>query len=233
MIYYTNDKEKFEYTPTSLLIGKGTQARIYKLNDRQCIKIYNKNAYRISPEIFALFKSNSFNGYYQLGDLLYLENTDEIGAYTMTYYPKGKYNILDMPTEYTLFSFSLLYNTIKDVSKMGIQFRDLIPSNVIISDDGIVVIDIDRYRLSKTLNTDYIFSLNVESLFLLFNRLYIEGMEEKGYDPFAIIKNYDLSEYLDWLFRFNYSNPVEVLSKKMSRVKRPIDLFAKMLPNVK
>lgn len=219
MIYYTTDLRKLEIIPSNF-IGDGTQGKVYRLKDNICIKIYGKDVIKYNPEIFTLFKELSLPGFCRLYDLLYNNiNLEKLTAYTMQYYSKEVENILLMPTEYTIHSFNLLYNSIKTLSENKILIRDALPKNTILTKDKIILIDSDDY-IKSVQNKERVLQRNIERLLYLFKKLYEENLNK-------IINNIEddeLLEYLEALFCYN-NEPVKSLQRRMAGAKVPLDIL--------
>lgn len=220
MQYYTEDLRKIEFTPSSKTIGVGTQGKVYRIDDDKCIKIYDNNVVKYDPEIFKLFKGLSLEGYCKLYDLLYNSPfLDEVSGYTMKYYHIEVNNILNMPTEYTIYSFNILYNSIKILAENKIFAKDTIPANAILTKDNVILIDFDTCTKSVQ-STESILEVNTNNILYLFRRLFEEGLKKMGKD----IKDDNLSGYLDALFAYS-KEPVKALKRRMAYTKTPMEVL--------
>ena len=220
MIYYTNDSRKVEFTPTGEPMGSGTQGSVYDFGANKCIKIYGDNVTKYRPEIFTLFKELSLDGYCKLYDLLYVDpNMQEVAGYIMQKYINEVDNILNMPTEYTLNSFNILYNSIKLLADNRIFARDTLPNNAILSRDNIVLIDFDTCDYS-TLPSERILTVNTSNILYLFKRLFKDGLDKMGKNT----NDDELSDYLDYLFAYS-SEPIKTLQRRMAYSKTPMDVL--------
>lgn len=221
MIYCTNDLRKVEFIPCDKPIGEGTQGKVYKIDADKCIKIYGHDVMKYEPEMFELFKNLSLEGHCKLYDLLYSDPfLDEIAGYTMKYYQNEVDNILLMPTEYTLHSFNILYNSVKVLADNRIFAKDTVPANAILCKDNVVLIDFDACKRTNQ-DSKAVLEVNINNILYLFRRLYEEGLKKMGKN---IEGDNELSDYLDTLF--SYSNePVKTLKKRMSYSRTPMDVL--------
>lgn len=180
MIFYTKNLDKLKYNLNSNFLGKGNQGSVYKIETDKCLKIYNQSGcIRFDPCVFEIIKELSLDGIYKLYDLLYYgKSLKTVGAYTMKYYQSEIDNILDEPIDYTLDNINMLYNSILMLSKHQIGLRDSIPSNVILTKDQIVMIDMD-YSFKTGQSRDYLVQKNTWQILYLFKRLYEEGLKKK------------------------------------------------------
>lgn len=220
MIYYTSDYRKIEYNLDGKLIGEGTQGKVYRLDDDKCVKVYKNDVIKIDPEVFKLLKDLSLDGYCRLYDLLYSDfEFQDLDGYIMQYLEKEIPNILLMPTEYTIHSFNILYNSIKVLAEYRIFIKDTIPVNAILTKDNVVLIDFDGY-LKTNVSKEEVLEVNVNNLLYLFRRLFEEGLKRIGKN----INDNELEEYLDAIFLYS-KEPVKALEKRMSCTKTPMEVL--------
>lgn len=233
MNYYTKDGNLvFFETTKDKLINSGSDGKVYHYGDNKCIKIYhNSQSKHFDEEIFALFKKLNLSGYCKLYDLLYSENS-EISAHIMKYYHNSIDNILLMPTDYTLDNIASLFNSINILSANGIITRDMYYSNCIFCESEIIIIDFDKcsrelvpYMEHPTVEYSFkkeeLRSININNLLCMFYDIYKKSLEKL---KISTEDGTSGKEYLDILFSYT-CNPPKELSKKLSRVKKPIDLL--------
>lgn len=220
MIYYASDHRKVEFIFDKRLIGSGTHGNVYMFDDDKCIKIYNSDVIKYNSEMFELFKKLSLHGYCKLYDLLYNDCfLDEVVGYTMKHYQMEVENILLMPTEYTIHSFNILYNSIKILADNRIIAKDTIPANAILGKDNVILIDCDACVKSVQC-MENILEVNTNNILYLYRRLFEEGLKK-------IEKNIDdeeLSDYLDALFAYS-KEPVKALKRRMAYTKTPMEVL--------
>lgn len=170
--------------------------------------------------MFELFKKLFLDGYCKLYDLLYNDYfLDEVVGYTMKYYQMEVENILLMPTEYTIHSFDILYNSIKILTDNRIIAKDTIPANAILAKDNITVIDFDTC-VKSIQSIETILEVNTNNILYLFKRLFEEGLKKLRKN----IENEELSDYLSALFSYN-KELVKALKRRMAYTKTPMEVF--------
>lgn len=220
VIYCTGELKRVEFNSDKKPIGSGTQGNVYRFENDKCIKIYDNDVTKYDPEMFKLFKELSLEGYCKLYDLLYNSPfLDEVSGYTMKYYQTEVDNILNMPTEYTIHSFNILYNSIKILADNRIIAKDTIPANAILTKDNVTLIDFDScIRSSQDVNV--ILEVNINNILYLFRRLFEEGLKKMGKDT----NDDNLSDYLDALFAYS-KEPVKALKRRMAYTKTPMEIL--------
>lgn len=221
MICYTSDSSEYVLNLNNQPFASGTQGKVYKLNEQKCIKIYDQDMPMIDREVFTFIKESSLPNVYKLYELLYKDaKLKEIFAYIMHYYQSDVLNILDEPTEYTIHNIDILTNTAHVLAENQILLKDRIPSNVVLTKDAVIMIDMDS--CNKLVQCPkHILDINISNLLYLFKRLYQNALKQKGVD---LDNNQSLSDYLDELFMFTRT-PAKVLSRRMGGSKTPMDLF--------
>lgn len=219
MTFYDKDGKPYNYDigPSSF-IGEGTTGKVYKINDKECLKCID---YGYFPKgLFQLLNNMDLNGFIKLGIPFYKNYC--IIAYTMEYLKKSFQSILDKPTDYTIDNFEIIYNDVVKLSSCGIKLYDLCWKNMIVGEEIIKVIDFDYY--DKTLENDVYF-FNVDNLVNAFKFLYLDAV--KNDSRINVSSMLELIDFLDCLFDIDgyYDNPVSTLKKMLVGVKRPRDLF--------
>lgn len=176
MIFYTKDLDKLKYNLDGNFLGKGTQGSVYRLDDDKCLKIYNQSGcIRFNSCVFEIIKELSLDGIYKLYDLLYYgKSLKTVGAYTTKYYQSRIDNILDEPIDYTLDNINILYNSGTILAEHQIGLKDSIPSNVILTKDQVVMIDMD-YSIKSGQSRDYL----VQKIFGKYY-IYLKDYMKKG-----------------------------------------------------
>lgn len=209
-------------------IGAGRNAKVYRISDKECIKVMNKdpdNYFR--QDIFDIFKSLSLPSFVKIDTPFYVDG--KIKAYTMDYLESTDKSILDMPTEYTLDNLNRIYKDLLILSKYLITAFDLYHKNVILGDDKMTVIDYDSYYKGDT-QEEALFA-SIWNLMYTFRRLYETALEKKGIAVDSMmIGNITISQYLaKYLFNYDYHNhreePAKVLERKLVGTKTPMELF--------
>lgn len=233
MVYYNKNGEIVNYNCEKVKFNSGTQGGIYRLadDDSICLKSYVDNdltktifddqGKRFTPEMFDYFKEDfDHPSFCKLYDLMYDEKMSVVVAYTMKYYKESLENILFMPTSYLLDNFSLIYDAITQLVSDCIRVVDLSSSNIINTDDGMIVIDNDKYYMDNESDKETLSYINKSALMYAFKGIFKDALKRHGVE---IDNNFEFKKMIDSLFTINTS-PL-VLKCKLRSYSRPIDFF--------
>lgn len=237
MIFYTKDGRKINYEPKEEeLIHSGKQGSVFHLpnesDNKKCIKIYFETDEKpktifddsntiFNWDMFSFFKDDFRNpNFCQLYDLLFDENLEKVLGFIMEYYDSIKENILFLPTSYTLDSFNALFKSFLELSDERVIVTDIHDGNVILTSDGIKVIDYDKYRKDLEKEVYKIFLINNDKLLYAFGEIYYSAFKDAGFD---LKQNPIIEEKTKYLFSPNTS-PL-VLKRKMETFEKPIDMI--------
>lgn len=226
MIYYNENGKPVEIDFNNIqkdIIIKGTQGEVYKINDEECIKFYYSEqplgARIYTPKMFELLKSLNLENFYKLLEPFYRDNyLTQIGAYSMKYYPESKTSILNMPIEYIIYNFEVLYKNAQILSELKIIMRDLNNRNVILGDNFMTIIDAEEYTISNLSTQKHVLHKNTLIILALLRNLFIAELKKQN------LYNQQSEYIIKELFSYD-KNPVKTLSKKLTGVKKSIDLF--------
>lgn len=232
MIYYDRNGKKRNYNCATNGFNKGTQGNIFRLIDDEsiCLKQYfdnddNKSIFddcgkRFTQDMFDYF-SMKFNNpsFCKLYDLLYDEKNTVI-AYTMKYYEECIYNILFLPTEYIVDNFSVLYDAVEQLTKDCIRIVDMSGSNILNTDNGLVIIDFDKYYRDKSMDNSTLSYINKSALLYAFKGIFENALMKHGIN---LKDNIEARKMIDNLFSFG-TTPL-VLKCKLRKCDKTIDLF--------
>ncbi|MCH5166284.1 MAG: hypothetical protein J1F35_00190 [Erysipelotrichales bacterium] len=105
--------------------------------------------------------------YKEEASLRYNFTNYRIDAYTMPIIRDDKVDLFDISIEYILEMIEELQNLFKVLSTYHIEVQDLTDENVILQKNNIVLIDWDRYRISKRDEHDILIN-NIDELVTLF-----------------------------------------------------------------
>ena len=205
--YFFNLEKPFDH---------GYQANIYRIDDGRCLKHFIYMYSECNDKTLRTISDMDLDGFYKIHDILYDKN-GKYSAYTMDYYYNDKnLDILTLPVEYTIENFRRLYKSILRLSKEGIRTIDLHSDNIILNNDGIVVIDVDLYSYFSYFDRYSVVDKNVETLYSLFRELYRK----------MIFNFYNSDKKLDFKIiddLFVPTDNIDLVCKKLVRYKRPID----------
>lgn len=233
MVYYNRNGEIVNYNCEKVKFNSGTQGGIYRIvdNDSICLKSYVDNdltkgifddqGKRFTQEMFDYFKEDfDHPSFCKLYDLMYDEKMSVVVAYTMKYYKESLENILFMPTSYLLDNFSLIYDAITQLVKDSIRVVDLSSSNIINTDDGMIVIDNDKYNVDTESGKETLDYINKSALMYAFKGIFKDALKRHGVE---LDNNLEFKRMIDSLFTINTS-PL-TLKCKLRSYSRPIDFF--------
>jgi len=198
--------------------GTGINGRIYRtsdefIDDDLCIKLLNIGAV-IRLEELKVIMGMDLENFYKIYRILY-NRWHQPKAYITKYYQPEDIDILTVPTEYTLDSFNILYNQSIKLSQAGIVIDDLHTGNIVFTQNGIIVLDVDNYYFGTIITRQRIVTKNQGAINYLFKSLYIDALERHHYSP----DNYDVKQLFP-----PYQRP-ETLQKTLKRYKYPIEYF--------
>lgn len=146
-----------------------------------------------------------------------------VDAYTAQYYSDNTVDVLNESTDYILDNFNEIEKLINLFTKRSILTSDLRRDNVILSHNGIIIIDPDTYRISP-LNKQSICLENKQNLLTLFSSICGNCLKDDE-NRIANIQKIVLD-----LANIDIDDKTEItyeLSKKLKHVKKPIDYLIK------
>ena len=169
-IYYSKDNEiidsknfkHFYYSRVS---------NIY-VNDDVVFKAYHSNTpyiYHMRRKMFKKFKKYNIPNVVKLIDY-YHSFSSRIGkmlpmdAYTMNYIKEDKVNLIDMDRLYLNDIIKQCEETLRELSNKHILIKDMHEDNILFTENGINLIDLDQYTENKLLPKSYIYQLNKEEI---------------------------------------------------------------------
>lgn len=223
MVLYNEKGVKVSYKEENHIGKDSTSGNVYLLDDDTCLK-YFKNSKDINLDVIRLINSLKLPNFYEIKEPLF-DKKGVFSGYTMKYYPVFTFDILKMPTEYTIESFSNLYKAIQKLTNCGIYISDLHEDNVILTKDGIIVIDTDLYSKSILFTKDELRRKNNKALLYLFKRLYLEALESyfisyEEKESFTTIINslFEETKTLSNLEKLSdYDYPIDYIKEKVRR----------------
>lgn len=208
----------YNITKDNLVGTSGSTGSVHRVSENTCLKIMDPGC---SPsDVFELLKELNVPNFVSLKDRLVSDS--HTLAYTMEYAEKSDTSILHMPVEYTVDNFCSIFSSVKILTYSGIKLEDLAFRNIIVGPQRIMVVDFDSYlREAGT------FFFNVDRLLETFKALYMFAAQN---DPDILCDQITLFRLVEYLFdpEGNCFDVASVISKKISRVKKPIDLFRKV-----
>ena len=103
-----------------------------------------------------------------------------------------KENILSFSSEYISRNFKELYDLMLKITYDHIRIVDLNPNNLLLTEEGIIIIDYDKYRYEKELDPNILLDINKNALFYA-----LEKKIEKGL--ISLNKDIDRKQIIDFI----------------------------------
>ena len=138
----------------------------------------------------------------------------------MKYYEECIENILFLPTEYIVENFSILYDAIEQLTKDCIRVVDLSSSNILITNNGLIVIDFDKYHKDNQTEASTLSYINKSALLYAFRGIFEKALMKRGIN---LEDNIEAKKIIANLFSFG-TTPL-VLKCRLRKYDKTIDLF--------
>ena len=228
MKYYNKEGKEVEYSLGEKINKVGNYGNIYKVEEDNdiCLKelketemcpltIFDDIPTVISEDIFKYFKNFNNPNFCKLYELLY-DKDNKIAAYTMQYYKSITKNILLMPTTYLLDNFNDIYTSMEKLARDLVLVVDLHNKNMILTDDRIVLLDFDKYRIEKNKSYEVLFELNMSALYYALIKMLQEAINKAGLSS-------EYNKIVSQLFTCNHT-PM-TLKRKLAGYDKTVDYF--------
>lgn len=232
MICYKKSGECVNLNGDIFEFNKGSQGIIYRIQDDSsiCLKLYSNDnnektifddsLNRFTQGMFDYFRDEfNFSSFCKLYDLFYDNEMTTIIGYTMKYYEEVLDNMLFLPTSYLLDNFSLIYDSIEQLTRDCIRVVDLNCDNIINTNNGFVVIDNDRYYRDLSSDISVLNYINKSALMYAFRGILIKSLRKIG------INDIEINRMVSNLFTINTS-PL-MLKCKLRNYTKVVDMFYK------
>lgn len=185
-------------------IWKSSSSTVYHFGEI-CIKEYNPELYLLGDIDKHIMDKNVFDKLKQVDNPIFMHlldcNLDENGRikkYMYEYIPSIKEPLIHLPLEYAIVSLRFLIDFADYLTEEGIHMFDPNAGNILVTADGLRVIDADLYRFDKGDK----FSLKKYNRNMALNYVlnkFIEGdpVINSSYHPINYAFNIDPSLYKD------------------------------------
>lgn len=182
ILYKPGSKDKFVLSTSNFeFFGKGNCSYIYKSLSQKnvLLKVYNYDfnvRYRLSKGVFEFLKSSNLPSVVRLYDRFYLTNSfifqllGGLDAYSMKEVTGKSMRFIDYDRKQLIEIMKCLERTLISLSKNKIVLRDMHPGNVILTDNGLTIIDCDQFMPSNS-SQDSCYSLNKENVLNCINSI--------------------------------------------------------------
>ena len=185
-------------------VWKSNGSTIYHFGDL-CLKEYNPELYMLGnidkyimdKDVFDILKLVRNPVFMHLIDYN-LDDNGNIKNYMYEYIPSIKESLPRLPMDYTIVSLKFLIDFADYLTEEGIHMLDPNPGNVIVTADGLRVIDPDLYRFDKG-SKDGLMKFNRNMALRYVLNKYIEGdpVVNAPEHPINMAFNIDPSKYKD------------------------------------
>ena len=155
------DLSNFKY------LTEGEDGKIY-VDGKTVLKLYHfylDYSRRLRRRIFDIIKDKSIPNIVRLDDYFYTNTSFfsrifPFDAYTMDYISAENKKIIDFKKKDLIEIFKSLEQTLEILTDNRIVLHDVHPKNIIISENGITIIDIDRFYFMRLSSKKTIYKLN-------------------------------------------------------------------------
>lgn len=215
MVLYDEEGKMVKYDESNHIGKMSHSGSVYMVSDDTCIKTFELKD-GIDIDTIKLINDMKLDNFYEIKGLLF-NKKGLFSGYTMRYYKSDIYDILKMPSEYTLKSFNNICKSIERLTKEGVLVSDLHQDNAILTHDGIIVIDVDSYYKSKYFTKEQIQKNNYNAILYLFKKLFLESLE-------TYVISYEEKEALSFIITnlFKKDN-INNTCRELSQYDYPID----------
>lgn len=131
----------------------GKSGMVFRLEDDCCLKqyfSYSTENVKMSSDIFTILKELNHPNVYKLIELYYnVDIKDSVEAYKYRYVESSPIDIINESTEYLLYNLEELEKLVDTFSDLKIWLKDIKKENAVLTDDRIVLIDLDCCKLAR------------------------------------------------------------------------------------
>ena len=226
ILFREDDYKPFILPNETEELGSGAFGNVYQSDKDKCIKVfYDTGLEGINEGVMKTLRRLDLPSLYKLYSFYYDLNKKFMG-YEMKYYDEPEPHILEKPFSFYLDGYDQGRKDTVILSTQRISTCDLSPSNTIINDNGITLIDADLfYNSGEKLSIEDILSHNYFNLKNLYINLILSELSDYyGYTTDGIL---DMSDRLFDFFSDN-ENDAFLLNRAVKGMKKPIDLVRKL-----
>lgn len=242
MPYYDRNGQLLNLDEIELsYLSKGYCGSVYYNND-MIFKKYHRFAHscsKLKPEMFDFLKTVNnphFMEFYEIYCKMDLEQLSEyldgnysfkVDAYAAKYYPDDSVKALFEKKDYLLDNFREIEKLFDEFANNGVMVKDSKRENVLLSNNGIIIIDPDLYLFSEEKISNIVIA-NKKELLQLFQSICLSEASIIVHNHFFRGIN-DIEEKIfafGTQIRINENTDVtHEISKKLGKVKRPVKYF--------
>lgn len=176
--YYSLSKSRTDNN----ILGNGAFGTVYRFNQDTCFKILYTTVK--NQTVLKLMRTLPLEGIVNIKD--FIDKSGNIIGYTMDLINKEDINLLTVDINYLIQSYLKLKKDIILLSNEHIRAIDLYPRNIIISNNGIRLVDLDLYKFEYS--NDLLMN-NSWSLKYLFELILGSYIPDDYYEYFESVMN--------------------------------------------
>lgn len=194
MIFYASNNELLD-TDKFEEYDKGGNSIIYKSRDEEKLfKVYKYNVhykYHMAKANFKMLKEYNISNLVKLYEYYHLYNgiVDRLlpmDGYTMEKISSPKKELLCADRNYLSYILSQLEETLKELSDKKILIGDAHKDNILFTENGVTLIDLDQYSKTKISSKRGIYYVNKENLIYSISSRFIYEYAKKY--PKSLVK---------------------------------------------
>lgn len=191
MPYLFSSKEERLDTQEFTYYGSGQFSNVYK-HDDTILKIYKDDIgirNYMSIRNFKFLRECDIPNFVKLIDYYHMfkgriEKHLPMDAYTMEFVKDKKIELSDMSTEYLLDICKKLEETLEELSNKHILIEDAHEGNILFTENGVTIIDVDQFLHINLLTKRFIYQLNKEKIIKSINDTLIHEIYFNGFKGF-------------------------------------------------
>lgn len=219
---YISDKGKiYDVKEDSLTyLDHGLTANIYFMEDKRLLKryyAYTSKLVKLDEDIFTLLKELNDPNIVKIHEMLFDEPSLYKTGYIMDYIKPDNVDYLTNISSIFLEHIHEIEKVVDRLSKERVRVMDLKNSNVVITNNGMIIIDPDKYRI---VDYDPTYANKDQILYLAYSILnFSKSPSKDSLDRLSLLKMKQAIEIDESM------SITSQLSKKLTPSRKPIDIF--------
>ena len=219
---YISDKGKiYDVKEDSLTyLDHGLTANIYFMEDKRLLKryyAYTSKLVKLDEDIFTLLKELNDPSIVKIHEMLFDQPSLYKTGYIMDYIKPDNIDYLTNISSIFLEHIHEIEKVVDRLSKERVRVMDLKNSNVIITNNGMIIIDPDKYRI---VDYDPTYANKDQILYLAYSILnFSKSPSKDSLDRLSLLKMKQAIEIDESM------SITSQLSKKLTPSRKPIDIF--------
>lgn len=204
------------------LFTETDNARIYRLDDGDAIKLWKSSFDCSSDEVLKIIKDNDLSNFYKIKEIYYNKSKDKAVGFRTMWYEKEDIDILLECSDYTLSNLYSMFLSLVTLCDNNVWISEIHTDNVILGKKDITIVDTDLYTINRFFSKDSLVSKNINAITNLFYNLYLEAL--KKHPELYNERNIGL---IKGLFKNVSCEEIDKNSATLLRCKRPINYLRK------